>query len=295
MLDQEHLENFLHVVELGSLSRAAERAHITQPALSRQIKLLEGDVGCELFERTGRGMLPTVQGRRLEARVRPLLAQLSSLRSEFRNAPISGPLTFAVTPSVGMAWTARLIGDFRERYPEVDLRVAVALSGSMGEAILRGKFDIGVLYSPAGSSQLERVELWREELMFLCQKTHPLACRKSIGLKQALAERLILPSSQFGIRALLEQHASALGATVQTAFEIDSVQLAMELVRQGRGQVLLTERALSDVQARNLVAVRMRRPTLFRAAELVASEGALRRPAVRAFWEFVRGSATRTD
>src|SRR5690606_28381211 len=133
------------------------------------------------------------------------------------------------------------------------------------------------------------------ELMFLCQKTHPLACRKSIGLKQALAERLILPSSQFGIRALLEQHAATLGATVQTAFEIDSVQLAMELVRQGRGQVLLTERALSDVQARNLVAVRMRRPTLFRAAELVASEGALRRPAVRAFWEFVRGSATRTD
>src|SRR5690606_868108 len=180
MLDQEHLENFLHVVELGSLSRAAERAHITQPALSRQIKLLEDDIGCELFERTGRGMLPTVQGRRLEARARPLLAQLASLRDEFKDAPISGPLAFVVTPSVGMAWTARLISLFRMRYPAVDLRVAVALSGAIGEAIVRGRFDIGVLYSSTGSEHLVTKELWQEEVFFLCRQDHPFACKKSL-------------------------------------------------------------------------------------------------------------------
>lgn len=287
MLDQEQLENFLHVVELGSLSRAAERAHITQPALSRQIRLLEEGVGCQLFERTGRGMLPTVQGRRLEARARPLLAQLASLQDEFKDAPIAGPLTFAVTPSVGMAWTAHLISLFRERHPLVELRVAVTLSGQMGEAVLRGKFDLGVLYSPAGNPHLETKELWREDVYFLCRKDHPFACKKAISLKRVLSSKLILPSSQLGIRSLLEERARGLGAIVDSEIEIDSVQLAMELVSQNQGHLLLTERALFDIQARNLVALPIRRPTLTRSAELVTSEGALRRPAVRALWEFV--------
>jgi len=287
VLNQEHLENFLLVVELGSLSRAARRAHLTQPALSRQMKLLEDEVGCQLFERTGRGMLPTLQGRRLEARARPLLAQLSGLRDEFRDAPLAGPLTFGVTPSVGMTWTAGLVSRFCKRYPQVELRVAVALSGASGEALESGKFDLGVLYSPAGGAQLVKTELWREEVRFLCQKQHPLASKKSISLKQALSASLILPSSQLGIRALLEEHARTLGMRVESAFRIDSVQLAMELVRQGHGQLLLTERALFDVQSKNLVAVAIRRPNLMRAAELAATEAALRRPVVRAFWEFV--------
>lgn len=80
------LRSFLHVAELGNLSRASERLHLSQPALSRQIKQLEQSLGVELFERTGRGVRLTDAGELLERRARPLLADLEVLAAE-----VSGP------------------------------------------------------------------------------------------------------------------------------------------------------------------------------------------------------------
>ncbi len=290
----DHLRNFLHVVELGSLSRAAKVAHITQPALSRQMKMLEEELGCELFDRTGRGMLPTLEARRLEIRVRPLLNQFDSLHREFSHAPISGPVTMAVSPSVGMAWTAQVVQAFRRQFPLVDLRLVVTLSGSMGEAIFKGKFDLGVLHSPAAANRrLEIADLWSEEAYFVCQKTHEQAGAASVLFRNILKEPLILPSSQHGIRALLDEQARAVNQTVMVALEVDSVQLGLELVRQGAGNMVLTERALSDLAARQLIAVPIRRPTLIRTAQLVASEASLLRSPVRALWEHVVAQTVR--
>ena len=287
MLDPDQLRNFLHVVDLGSQSRAARRAHVTQPALSRQMKLLEEDVGRKLFERTGRGMRLTVDGRRLEMRVRPLLTQLDNLQREFSKAPISGPLTVAVTPSVGMVWTAGVVRAFRKKYPLVNLRVVVALSGAGGEALAQGKFDIGVLYSSVESDTLETAALWEEEAFFVCKKGSAHADCVSIPMKNVLKSSLIVPSSFYGIRALLDEQARELGVALNLELEIDSVQLALELVAHGTGNIILTERALSDMAARRLVAIPIRRPRLLRSAQLASSEASLSRPTVRAFWEFV--------
>lgn len=287
MLDPEQLRNFLHVLDVGTLSAASRRAHVTQPALSRQMKLLEEEVGVQLFDRTGRGMRPTLEGRRLELKARPLLAELDNLAREFNNAPISGPLTLAVSPSLGMTWTAQVVKAFRKEYPLIDLRVVVTLSGSMGEAIWRGKFDLGLLHSPAASGGLMTADLWDEEAYFLCLRSHPHAKASSITCQNVLKSPLILPSSQHGVRALLEKQASRLGQSVNLEMEIDSVQLGMELVSQGVGNMVLTGRATSDIGARKLVAVPIRRPRLVRSAQLAAVETSLSRATVRAFWEFL--------
>lgn len=293
MLDPTHLRNFLHVLELGSLSRAAKVAHITQPALSRQMKCLEEDMGCELFDRTGRGMRANLEARRLEERVRPLLQQLDSLQRDFSQGPVSGRVTLAVSPSVGMAWTALVIEAFRSAYPLVELRLVVTLSGSMGEAIQRGQLDLGVLHSPGGADKgLHVADLWQEDAYFVCRKSHELASAPQVRLRQVLREPLILPSSKHGIRALLEEQARELGEKVKLALEVDSVQLALELVRRGAGNIVLTERALSDLTARQLSAVPIRRPALQRTAQLVASETALLRTPVRALWEHLLAATT---
>jgi|GEM_PF-4879023 len=287
MLDVEHLQNFLHIVDQGSLSEAARRAHVSQPALSRQLRLLEEDVGVQLFERTGRGMRPTLEGRRLELRTRPLLNQLDGLQREFSTGPISGPVTLAVTPSMGMAWTASLVQKFRARFSDVDLRVVVALSGAIGDAIERGKFDLGVLYSPLGSDELETTDLWVEESYFVCRRGSEFASKKQITFRKVIEQPLILPSSKHGVRALLEEQAKKAGVDVNVEMDIDSVQLAMELVKQGAGNMVLTGRALNDIAVRNLEAIPIRRPALVRAAQLATSESGLLRPAVRALWDFM--------
>jgi DNA-binding transcriptional LysR family regulator len=96
-----------------------------------------------------------------------------------------------------------------------------------------------------------------------------------------------VPSSQFGVRAALEQQADNVGATLNVALEVDSMQLALELARQGAGSLILTERALPDGAARKLRAVRIHRPSILRTALLAGADAALVRPAVRALWDFV--------
>ena len=287
MLDPVQLQNFLYVLDSGTLSQAAHRAHLSQPALSRQIKLLEEELGSPLFERTGRGMKPNTAGRRLEPRARSIVEQLLGLRSEFHCSQVIGEVSFAVSPSVGMAWTARLLRDFRGRYPDVSVRVSVLLSGPMSSALSRGSIDVGVLYSPLPRSPLREVELWQEPTYFVCRREHRWAKQRSLDAKDALGVPLILPSSQHGIRAIAEQEARRLGAELKIELEVNSMQLALELVRQRTGNLLLSERALPDIQARRLAAVAVRRPSILRTAQLAASENALVRPAVRALWEFV--------
>ena len=286
MMDPEHLRNFLHVVDAGSLSGASKRAHITQPALSRQMALLEEEVGALLFERTGRGMLPTLDARRLEQRARPLLKQLDDLARDFSKAEIAGPLAIAVTPTIGMAWMARVVQSFQKKYPGAELRLAVVLSGAMGEAIVQGKYDLGLLYSPVDHPGLVKTQLWEEAAYLLRKKRRGRAVR-SITMDEVLSRSLILPSSQYGLRALLDREARVRGRELKPVLQVDSVQLSVALVRQGVGDFILTERAVSDVVARSVEALRITRPHLARVAELASTEASLRRPVARAFWEFV--------
>jgi LysR family nitrogen assimilation transcriptional regulator len=287
MLDPAQLQTFLHVVDTGALSRAARRAHLSQPALSRQIRLLEDSLGAELFERTGRGMRLTAAGRRLEPRARALVAELLGLEGEFKEAPVIGLARLGISPSIGMAWTAGLVRAFTARYPGVQLRVSVLLSGAMGPLVSRGSTDLGILYTPLPRVPLRTAELWQEPSFFVCRRDHPHAACSSVTARQALSEPLLVPSSQFGVRAALEQQADNVGATLNVALEVDSMQLALELARQGAGSLILTERALPDGAARKLRAVRIHRPSILRTALLAGADAALVRPAVRALWDFV--------
>lgn len=248
--------------------------------------LLEEEMGVRLFERTGRGMLPTLDARRLEQRTRPLLKQLDSLAQEFDKAQVAGPVAIAVTPSIGMAWMARVVESFQKKYPAAELRLAVALSGAMGEAIVQGKYDIGLLYSPVEHPGLTTTELWEEAAYLLQRKRRGRAVR-TITLDEVLGRRLILPSSQYGLRALLEREARARGRELRPILEVDSVQLSVALVRQGVGDFIITERAVQDVKVGAIEALRISRPPLTRVAELASTEASLRRPVVRAFWEFI--------
>jgi len=309
MLDSELVRAFLLVFDAGSLSEAAVRAHITQPAMGRKIQLLEHELGVPLFDRTGRGMKPTLDGLKLELHARPILDQLATLRDRMKSHEVTGSVSLAVTPSIGMKWVADTIETFLALYPAVQLRSAAVLSGAMGSAIGQGQFDLGLLYSPHTNPQLISKELWQERTYFVSGATKvptepgapsrtglegqvpaPLP-RKSITLREALRAPLILPSSESGIFALLEAEARKLDFQLKPALIIDSVQLALEMVRSGKFAVILTERALFDIRAKRLRAIPIVRPSLKRAAQLASTELALARPSVRALWDHIANRA----
>jgi LysR family nitrogen assimilation transcriptional regulator len=159
------------------------------------------------------------------------------------------------------------------------------LSGALGSSVARGSLDLGILYSPTLGTGLTTQDLW-EESSYLVVSSHSELCRQqSISLRRALALRFILPSSKYGLREFLEDRSRELEVPLRIELEVDSVQLALALVRRGLGAMILTERALSDIVQTDVVCIPIRGAELRRSAQLVSVDSALRRQAVGAVWE----------
>ncbi|MCA9574589.1 MAG: LysR family transcriptional regulator [Polyangiales bacterium] len=256
-LDQLHA--FLHVADLGSQSAAAERLHLTQPALSRRLRELESGVGVALFRRTGRGSVLTPAGVELRRRAAPLVEELERVGRDLADDTgiLRGDVRLATPPSVGVELAGEVITQLRAEHPEVRLSVSVALTGEVREGLLRGDLDLGVLYHPVASTQLHTEPLFREELVLVSAPGTPAPER--IGLREALALPLVLPARQHGLRALTELHALRLGLSLDVTVEANSLRLLSELVSRGLGHTLLPVRAVQDeLRAGRLVATPLR-------------------------------------
>jgi LysR family nitrogen assimilation transcriptional regulator len=284
-LDSEALRDFIQVAELGSVSAAARQLHITQPALSRRIKLLEAELGEPLFVRTGRGVRVTEAGRLLEEQARPLVRQLDRLaeRVAERRTRVAGVVRCAMPPSFGARFPADLVQNCHKLYPDVNLQVQVALSGGVHEGLADGSLDLGVVYQPIRDPSLEATELVRERLWLVGPRSARLDESSPLPFREALALPMVLPARKHGLRALVEGYAAREGRRLEVRAQVDGLHVLIELVRRGVGYSFLPHKTIAaDVRARRLSATPVKRPTLRRVTALAWSSGRLRTPAVRA-------------
>jgi LysR family transcriptional regulator, nitrogen assimilation regulatory protein len=274
-MDSRHLKCFLHVLEAGGLSQASQRMHLTQSALSRQIRQLEEHLGVDLFLRTGRGLVLTEAGRRLEPRARALITDLDRLETEVAEGygRVVGSLVMAVPPSVGAALPASLICDYRARYPDVRIRMISAMSGAIQDGLLQGRLDLGLLHHPLTAAGLISENLWRERLWLVAGAEAGLSAEFSVTYEEALRGPMILPNPHHGLRALVQGYAAGMGVGLDVAVEVDSLPIILELVALGIGRTLLphpaieTDLATGRVSAAPVVAPEVERVTILAWAE----------------------------
>lgn len=236
-MDIRQLRSFVHVVETGSLSRAAQRLNLTQPALTRQIRLLEDAAGAPLLVRTGRGVRPTPAGQELEARARRILGEFEALQADFqaRAAEISGTVRVAFAPSIGATVGGEALQRFLAVHPAVQVEAITVLSAVARDALLRGRLDIGVIFPDGLGSNLRSDPLWSETLSFVAPNRPPWTGRDEISFAEALAQPLILPAPEHGLRDAVEVAAAQHGLTVSVPVELASMNLQLDLVARGMG------------------------------------------------------------
>ena len=165
-MDLRHLRTFLHVAELGSLSKAAERLHIAQPALGRQIKILEEELAQPLFVRHGRGMTLTASGQTLRERASSILRLVEDTRVEVSAArgAVRGSVSLGVPPTAGDVIAGPLVEAFVKRYPDVLVRIVPAFSGYLRDMLRWGDLDLAIMYETADVQQLRLDPLILEPL-----------------------------------------------------------------------------------------------------------------------------------
>jgi LysR family nitrogen assimilation transcriptional regulator len=256
-MDTRALRYFQAVAEFGSYSRAAEFLRISQPAVSRQIRALEDDLGRKLFVRHSHGVSLTDAGRTLLERSQAILRQFEQARDDIRGGASgpSGMVTLAVPPAAGNFLVPELTRRFGALYPNVFLKVAAGFSVYIHEWLMRGRVDLACLHDPVPQPGFVVTPLVREEV-FLVGKAGGWAPKRDHVRTQDLAGvPLILPARPNASRRLLDLWLSRRGIRLDVRMEADDHLIIRALVRAGLGCSLLTHGAfLADLRLGDLCA-----------------------------------------
>ncbi len=276
-MDLKQLEYFVRVAELGSFTRAAQALDVAQPALSRQIRLLEVELRQTLLTRNGRGALPTEAGKLLLEHGRGILHQVARAREELGRVrgALAGRVAIGLPPSLARVLTVPLTRAFRAQLPEASLSITEGLSAHMQEWLVTGRLDIAVLYNAQPSGDVELTPLHEEELLLVEARPAGLSQAEeppAVVSLQAVAERpLVIPSRPNAVRMQVEAELANLGLRPQVALEIDGVSAILDLVADGAGAAVLSRNAVTNSIKPSAYRLRSLQPALFSRLSLATS------------------------
>jgi DNA-binding transcriptional LysR family regulator len=240
-MELSQLRTLIHVAELGSLSKAADRLHIAQPALSRQVRMLEEELGFALFTRHGRGMVLSEQGQDVLKHAMRVLAEIEEIRATAApaDAPLTGEVSIGLPPTVADIISVSLADAFGKAHPKARLRLVSAYTGYLLDWLHRGEVDVAVLYDPRTARSLRSHPLLLENLFLIGPPEAGFSTVRAVSFRSLAGKRLLLPSIKHGLRTIVERCAEETGITLDVGIEADSYAALKDLVRNGHGWTIL--------------------------------------------------------
>ncbi|MEX2126869.1 MAG: LysR family transcriptional regulator [Xanthobacteraceae bacterium] len=291
-MNLRQLQYFIEVSELENVTKAAERLHIAQPALSRHMRSLERDLGVRLFDRDGRGIILTNAGLVFRDRVRSVLRELDRAQLEVKALSRSpgGRIDFGMPFSISQALTHVLVQRLHNELPSVALRVIDGWTGFIIEWLLRGRFDLGIIYDHTLKSDVLRTEpLAAEEQFLVCASDGKLARRESISLAEIAELPLALPSREHGLRLAVEQFMQTIGQAPKIQTELESIVALKQFAQQGGVYTILPRGEMEEeLAAGRLKALKIVSPTIFRTLFVAWSNERPNTPNMRAVLRIAR-------
>lgn len=225
MIDIDGIKAFVTVADARSFSVAANRLHLTQPAVSKRIALLENQMGVRLFDRIGRTVNLTEAGRALEPRARDILMNIEDTQREISNLAgnIGGQLSLATSHHIGLWRLPEVLRTFSQRYPDVSLDLHFMDSEVAHEQIVQGNLELGIItLAPKSHERLTAIPVWRDQLVFMCAADHPLAELDKVYIEQLPDFPAILPDmSTFTgriVKSLFEERGLGLDVSMSTNY-----------------------------------------------------------------------------
>jgi len=247
-MDLKQIEYFVRVAELGGFTRAAAALGVAQPALSRQVRLLEVELRQTLLSRDGRGAVPTEAGRLLLAHGRGILHQVERAREELGRlrGALAGRVAVGLPSSLARMLTVPLTRAFSRQMPEATISISEGLSAAMLESLVNGRLDIALLYNARLSPDIEITPLQVEELFLVQSCAHNDNAAGAIRLQELADLPLVIPSRPNAIRIRVESEMAARGCSPRIALEIDGVSAILDLVADGIGNAVLSRNAVES-------------------------------------------------
>jgi len=272
------------VADHGSFTRAAAALHVSQPALSKQIRELERRMGAQLLDRSGRTVRPTDVGEAYLRHVRRALDELEVGGRAIRDVQdlSSGALRLGFTPSFAIYLLGPLIRRYRDRFPGIVLTITEMAQEEMERAVSTDVVDVGLAFSDVLAQDVEWLPLHAERLSLIVGQEHPAATGdREMDTAALAAESLALLGPTFATRVTVDRYLRRHGVQPLVAVEANSIAAIVEIVRVGRLATILPE-SVAQEQA-GLSVVRLTPAIGSRRVALLQRRGGYRSAAARAF------------
>lgn len=288
-MDTNDLQCLLAVADTGSFSRAAERVHLSQPAVSKRIAALEHELGARLFDRVAKRVRPTEAGDALLGRARQIIAELADIRRALANLDggIGGTLAVATSHHVGLHRLPMPLRKYHERFPAVKLDLRFMDSEAACNAVANGEIEIGIVTLPTiQRPPLRALPVWDDPLEFVVGRNHPLAARRRVTRKELLAEPAILPGGGTYTRTIILRALGASAQAISVGMATNYLEVLRMLTATGLGWSCLPRTLIDDA----LKVIQIEKVRVRRTLGIVTHEGRTLSNAARALIDVVRSA-----
>ena len=249
MIDLDGIKAFSTVAETKSFSLAANRLHITQPAVSKRIALLESRLGVRLFDRISRTVNLTEAGRALEPRARDILFSIEDTQRVISNlaGDVAGRLSLATSHHIGLWHLPLVLRAYSQRFPKVSLDLHFMDSEVAHEQIVQGNLELGIVtLAPSTHERLTSIPIWRDELVFVCSKDHALVHQDTVYIENLPEYPAILPDMDTYTGRIVKELFTERGLVLNVSMSTNYLETIKMLISVGLGWSVLPISMLDD-------------------------------------------------
>lgn len=241
----QQLKLFEAVARHGSITRAAEEVHLTQPSVSMQVKTLEEKLGLPLTEQMGKVLHLTQAGEEVANAARDVLGRMSDLQGalEDMHREVAGPLSVAVV-STAKYFLPQIIGDFKRRYPKVEPRLQITNRENLLSRISDNADDLYIMGQPPEEDPVVAEPFLENIIVCTARADHPLAQQSRIPLSRVAQEDIIRRELGSGTRKAVERLFGEAGVSLTTHLEFDDSEAIKQGVISGLGVAFLSQHSL---------------------------------------------------
>lgn len=291
------IKAFLVVARLNNFTRAAAELHISQSALTVQVRQLEDELGVALFDRNKRRVALTQSGMELLAPLEAILVDAEAVIARTRdiNGARRGLVTIAVLSSIGAHFLPQVIRKFTQLYPGVTVRVVDIVAERVIEAVLKEEVDFGISALMRPDKRLTTEMLFADRLCVFVPQNHLLTRRTSVSLRELAAYPMLVTGKSTSVREIFESALRQEGIAVCPAYEANQMATVLGMVNAGLGIAVLPEVAAGFGIGTQIRRIPISKPALRREICVVQKQGRSLSPASSKMIDLLKQSSRQMD
>lgn len=282
-----HLDLFRAVADELSISRAADRLMVSQPAVSKQLAQLEQSLKTKLVDRLPRGVRLTASGELLADYARRLFALAEEAeRAMGELAGVRrGRLAVAATPTIGVYWLPSVLVKYRRAYPDVEMRMEIHPTPTIARLLMEGSVDVGLTESPAEAEGIESSIFLKDQMAAIASPRHPLARRRRrVSIDDLCRQPFVVREVGSGSKSLIERALLDRGLKVKAVMSLGSTEAIKRAVMEGVGVAIVSGLAIGmEVAAGKLAVLKLKGLAVERPCHLLRARGRSESTATAAF------------